>query len=181
MAYNPTHENWKLLQGCPSKMKKELQAFIGIINYLGKFSPSTADMFGSLRKLMSVKTEWAWNATNQKMFNQAKVIIKEDACMKFYDETKPLYIEMNASGVGLGATLLQTRSNTTCPKDEAPDNSILRPIAFASKSLNGAEKKIQHYRKGSTRHTIWDWKIPPLLLHERDEYNYGLQATSHNI
>ena len=60
--------------------------------------------------------------------------------MKFYDKTKPLYIEMNVSGVGLGATLLQTRSNTSCHKDKAPDNSILRSIAFAIKSLMGAEK-----------------------------------------
>ena len=49
---------------------------------------------------------------------------------------------MDASGVGLGATFLQMRSNTSCPMDEAPDNSTLRPIAFASKSLIAAEKDI---------------------------------------
>ena len=74
------------------------------------------------------------------MFNKAKVIIKEDAYMKFYDETKTLYIEADASGVGLGATLLQTRSNTSCPKDDAPDNSKIRPIACTSESLIGTEK-----------------------------------------
>ena len=56
--------------------------------------------------------------------------------MNFYDETKPLYIETDASGVGLGGTLLQTRGNTSCMKDEAPDMSIHRPTAFASKSLH---------------------------------------------
>ena len=40
--------------------------------------------------------------TEQK-FQQGKVNHKEDACMKLYDETKPLYIEMDASGVGLKA------------------------------------------------------------------------------
>ena len=48
---------------------------------------------------------------------------------------------MDAFGVQLGAALLQTRSNTGCPKDEAPDNSILRSSAFTSKSLTGAEKR----------------------------------------
>ena len=55
--------------------------------------------------------------------------------MKFYEKTKPLYLETDASGIGLGFTLLQTRNGMTCRKDTAPDNTIWRPIAFASKSL----------------------------------------------
>ena len=62
--------------------KKELQAFLGIINYLGKFSPRTVEVCELLRKLTSAKVEWTWNATYQKMFKEAKAIIKEDACMK---------------------------------------------------------------------------------------------------
>ena len=41
--------------------------------------------------------------------------------------------------IGLGTTLLQTRDGRTCPRDTAPDNTILRPITFASKSLTSAE------------------------------------------
>ena len=81
----------------PPKTKRELQAFLSIINCLGKFSLSTAEVRKSLRKLMSAKTEWTWNETYQKMTDKAKAIINEDACMKFYDETKPLYIETDAS------------------------------------------------------------------------------------
>ena len=55
--------------------------------------------------------------------------------MNFYDESKPLYIETDLSGVGLEATLLQKRSNTSCHKDEATGNSVMRSIAFASKHL----------------------------------------------
>ena len=62
-------------------------------------------------------------------------------CIKFYDETKPLYIETDASGVGLGAALLQTRSNTNCHRDEVPHNTILMPIACASKSFTETEKR----------------------------------------
>ena len=159
------------------KIKKEPQTFLGIINYLGKFFPSTADTSKPLRKLTSDKKEWTWNATYLKMFNEAKAIIKEEACMKFYDETNPLYIKRDASGVGLGATLLQTRNNTSCAKDEAPDNSILRHIPFASKSLDCNRKKIQQYRKRSTRHTIWAGTIPPLLFCKRGECNYRSQTT----
>ena len=56
-------------------------------------------------------------------------------CMKFYDDTKLLYLETDASGVGLGAALLQKCEGTICQKDTVCDNTILHPIAFASKSL----------------------------------------------
>ena len=61
--------------------------------------------------------------------------------MKLSDETKPLYIETEASGVGLGATPLQTISSKRCPRDEILDNTILRPITFVSKSLSSMEKR----------------------------------------
>ena len=112
-------------QHASTKNKNELQAFLGIINYLGKFSPRTVEVCESLRKLTSAKGKLMWNATYPKMFEEAKAIIKEDACMKFYNETKPLYIETDVSGAGLGAALLQTRDNISCHRDDAPVSSIL--------------------------------------------------------
>ena len=85
--------------------KKELQAFLGVINYLNNVSPSTADICKGLKQLTSVKTEWTWNAGYQKLFDKAKSIIRADECKKFFDETKPLYLEMGTSGGGLGASL----------------------------------------------------------------------------
>ena len=78
------------------------------------------DICDSLRKLTSAKTEGTRNARYQKIFNKAKSIIKEGACMKVYDETKSLYIETDTSGVGLGTSLTQTRSMTICSRDKAP-------------------------------------------------------------
>ena len=79
----------------PKAKKRNSQAFLRISNYLSKFSPSTAVIWGSLRQLTSSKTEWTWNATYQKLFDKAKSIIKEDVCMIFYDETQLLYLETN--------------------------------------------------------------------------------------
>ena len=55
----------------------KLQAFLGITSYLGEFSPSTADIWESPRKLMSAQAEWTLNATYQNMFDKAKGIIKK--------------------------------------------------------------------------------------------------------
>ena len=66
--------------------------------------------------------------------------------MKFYDDTKPLYLETGASRVSLGAALLQLCNNTACQKGVAPDNTILCPIAFASKSLTGTEPRYSNIK-----------------------------------
>ena len=123
------------------KNKRELQALLGIINYLGKFSPGMVEVCKPLRKLTSSKMAWTWNASYQQLFNKAKSLIKLDVCMKFYDDNKPLYLETDASRIGLRAALLQLHDNTTCQKGKGPDNIILCPIAFASKSLTGAEQR----------------------------------------
>ena len=76
--------------------------------------------------------------TNSYLTKQ-NLLIKVEMCMKCYDDTKLLYLETDVSSIGLGAALLQLRDNMGCQKDTAPDNTILCPIAFASKSLTGAQ------------------------------------------
>ena len=90
---------------------------------------------------------WTCKASHQALFNKAKLLIKVDMCMKFYDDAKPLYLETDTSGVGLGVALLQMHEGTTCQKDIAPDNTILHPIAFASKSLTGAEHRYSNIER----------------------------------
>ena len=84
---------------------------------------------------------WTWNTSYQQVFDKAKSLIKMEVCMKLYDDTKLLYLETDASGVSLGAALLQLHDNTACQKGIAPDNTVLHPIAFARKSLTGTEQR----------------------------------------
>ena len=77
----------------PPNTKKELQAFLGIINYLGKFSPNKVVACKPLHNLTSSKAVWTWNASYQAIFDKTKLLIKVNACMKFYYENKPLYLE----------------------------------------------------------------------------------------
>ena len=100
----PDPQKVKALTNMPApKNKRELQAFLGIIYYLGKFPPGTAEVCEQLQKLTSSKATWTWNASYQQLFAEANLLIKADVCMKLYDDTKPLYLETYASGVVLGA------------------------------------------------------------------------------
>ena len=127
-----------------TKRRKELQSFLGALNYLRKISPSTTEVGKPLRWVTWVKTVWTWNGGYQKFFDKAKALIKQYACMKFYEEAKPVYLEIDASGVGLGPGLLPIRGKTNCPQDKAPQNSILK--TDASKKLSSDDKRVQLHR-----------------------------------
>ena len=43
--------------------------------------------------------------------------------MKFYDASRPLYLETDELGVGLRAGLLQVMDGMNCGHDEVPDNT----------------------------------------------------------
>ena len=65
----------------PPKCKEELQSVLGIVNYICKLSPMTAEVYKPLRKLTSVKTIWAWNSTYQELYDNAKTLIQQSECM----------------------------------------------------------------------------------------------------
>ena len=73
------------------------------------------------------------------LYNKSKMIIRKDTYIKFYDASRSLYLETDASGVSLGARLLQVRDGMNCEHDKLPDNANLCPFAFASKCLSSAK------------------------------------------
>ena len=78
--------------------------------------------------------------------------------MVFYNEKKELYTETDASGVGLGESLLQMRDGMWFQRNEAPDNVALQPIAYASQSTAFP------VRSGSLRTTNHWWQYSRKML-----------------
>ena len=54
----------------------------------------------------------------QDLYYKAKKIIKKDTWMKFYNASNPLYLESDASSIGLGARLLLVRAGMNCRHDK---------------------------------------------------------------
>ena len=61
--------------------------------------------------------------------------------MKFYDETKPLYLETNVSRIGLGPPCYKLGMEQYAKRDMVPDNTILRPITFVCQSMTSTEQR----------------------------------------
>ena len=59
---------------------------------------------------------------------------------EIYDRCRPLYQKTDASGVGLGAQLLQMRDGMKYGHDEVLNNVTLHSIIFASRSLSNTDR-----------------------------------------
>ena len=71
----------------PQDLKKELQAFLGIINYLSKFSTSTTEEFDLIRWLHQQRQSGCGTpAIKNYLTMQNQLYIQEDICMKFYED-----------------------------------------------------------------------------------------------
>ena len=120
--------------------RQQLQSFLGSVNYLSHFIAGLSDLRKPLQNLVGTDTPFTWTETHTQAFNRLKGKISNDCLIHFYDTKKPVFIECDSSGVGIGAVLLQPDSNRV----ESDRNGIpcnLRPVAYASKSLTEAERR----------------------------------------
>ena len=60
--------------------------------------------------------------------------------MKFYNETQPLYLETDVSGVGLRAALLQTSNNKTAQKTKHQTTVSSDPLPLQARACQAQKK-----------------------------------------
>ena len=107
--------------------KQQLQSFLGMVNYMGTFIPNLSHHTEPLRSMLKQDAVFAWDKVKTRSFQQIKNLILKanETPLRYYDRTKPVIVQADASLCGLGACLLQEE----------------QPIAFASKSLTDAESR----------------------------------------
>jgi len=106
-----------------------LRAFLGLINFYGKFLPNLSSVLHPLYELLQEGRPWHWSAECQKAFVRCKQMLVESKALVPYDISLPIVVTADASSYGLGAVMSHVM----------PDKSI-RPVMFASRSLNKAER-----------------------------------------
>ena len=69
----PTKEKVKAIAEAPRpKNITELKAFLGLLNFYGKFLSNLATTVAPLYRLLQKKTEWQWGPAQEKAFGEAK-------------------------------------------------------------------------------------------------------------
>lgn len=113
---------------------EEVKRFVAFCNYYRKFVPSFADITSPLNKLCRKNEQFIWTKDCDDAFQNLKILLTTPPVLQFPDfsENNEFVIQTDASGTAIGAVL--------CNKD-------LRPIAYASRPLNKAERNYPTIQK----------------------------------
>lgn len=107
---------------------KETMALLGLANYYRKFIQNYADIVKPVSTLLKKGVKFEWSPACEGAIQKVKDELVSPNVLIYPDFTKPFTLTTDASNVALGAILSQG------PEGED------RPIAFASRSLQAAER-----------------------------------------
>jgi uncharacterized protein YqgQ len=118
-------QNWK-----PPTNKSEIRSFVGLMSYYRQFIENFAVIATPLTSMQGEKKIFKWGKEQQEAFETLKEKMLEAAPLEHPDFNKQFIISTDASLGALGAVLSQL-----------DEEGRERPIAFASKTLTGAETR----------------------------------------
>ena len=115
---------------------KNIQEFLGFVNFYKRFIHDFNNIARPMFRLLSKDTPWKWDVEEENSFNNLKQALKESPVLIQPDVTKEFLLECDASDFATGAVLNQI----------GPDKKM-HPVAFLSKTLAPAERNYDIYDK----------------------------------
>ena len=106
----------------------EVRRFLGMVNQLAKFIPKMAEISKPIRLLLNKDSEWYWGADQIGSFARIKDILKSPEVLLHYNKDAPIRLYADECRDGISSILMQEKDNNW------------RPVSYASRSLNDAEK-----------------------------------------
>ncbi|BHF62295.1 hypothetical protein SprV_0200527700 [Sparganum proliferum] len=110
--------------------KRQLQRFLGMVNFYRRFLPNCADTILPLTNLLSgSKRTFELTPAALTSFEQVKALLADATLLTHYHADAPTSLMVDASNVAVGAVLQQS----------LPDSTV--PLAFSSRKLSKAETR----------------------------------------
>lgn len=130
-------EKVQAIQDWPApKNLKELQSFIGLLNYYRRYIEGYAKIMEPMFRLLKKDKPYEWGNEQEKAFKEAKHKMTTAPILAQHDPELPTTMETDASDFAIGATMTQPG------KDGKP-----RPIAYYSRKLIDAELNYEIHDK----------------------------------
>ncbi|GMF21687.1 unnamed protein product [Phytophthora fragariaefolia] len=109
--------------------QKDLRKWLGLANYLHKYSANYADTARPLTNLLKKDAVWSWTSEAQQSFEAIKSNLQSATILALPDEDRPFSVVCDVSDFDIGCALLQVAA-------EGRD----RVVSFQSRQLKAAEK-----------------------------------------
>src|SRR5260221_7666682 len=119
----------------PMKVK-EVQSFLGFVNFYQKFIHDFSDIACPLYALTRKTQQWVWGSPEQEAFNALKKAVTSAPILTFPSQSGHFHLECNASNFVTGAVLSQAQAD-----------GAHQPIAFMSKGFSDVEHNYQIHDK----------------------------------
>ncbi|XP_036341596.1 uncharacterized protein K02A2.6-like [Rhagoletis pomonella] len=128
----PDEEKIKSIVEMPvPKNVKELQRFLGMINYLGCFIDSLSAKTKYLRDLLKNDVVWHWDNKQEEEFQNLLKEITNVPVLTYFNPKKQLVMSVDASKYAVGAVIMHDRN----------------PVAYASASLTETQTNYAQIEK----------------------------------
>ena len=108
-----------------------MRSFLGLVNYLNRFSPHLAELSDLLREICRQGVEFELTTACNVAFQHTKEEISKNITLPYFNPKASTILQTDASKRGLGAVLLQ--------------NS--KPVMFTSRALTGSERNYQNLER----------------------------------
>ncbi|KAE8901553.1 hypothetical protein PF003_g14374 [Phytophthora fragariae] len=109
--------------------QKDLRKWLGLANYLHKYSANYAEMARPLTNLLKKDAVWSWTSEAQQAFEAIKSSLQSAPILALPDEERPFSVVCDASDFAIGCALLQVDGE-----------GRERVVSFQSRQLKAAEK-----------------------------------------
>ncbi|CAF1605744.1 unnamed protein product [Adineta ricciae] len=120
----------------PPKNVKELEAFVGKINYYRQFISNFSAKCKVFNLLRKKNARWNWTMECQTAFTNLLDEISTATTLVHFDDQLPIILATDASDYGIGAVIMHRYPH-----------GLEKPIAFASKTLTDVETKYSQIEK----------------------------------
>ena len=117
-----------ILDILPPSNKLEARRFIGMVNYLSKFSNLISEYCTPIYAVTGSKSEWYWGVKQQEGFEKIKKLLTKAPILCAFDITRKHRVSADASKNAVGAVLLQLNCD-----------NLWQPVEYASRTMRDAE------------------------------------------
>ena len=108
--------------------KETMHSFLGLVNFLNRYTPKLAELCSPLRKLILKDSHYSPGDPEHTAFDAIKAEFKKKIILPYFDRNKETFLQTDVSKKGFGAVILQEE----------------QPIYYASRALTSAEKNYQN-------------------------------------